>query len=321
MELKNCRVLVTPSSYGKTDSRLLEELESLVGEVIYNSTGQPLPSTEVARLLHGIDGYIAGLDAIDSTSLEQADKLKVIARYGVGLDNVDLKAATTKGIRVTNTPMANSVSVAELTIGLILALARSIPHAIEATRQGGWPRLTGLSLEYKTIGLLGIGAIGKQVVRRLSGFNCRILGCDPVVNEEFAMTNNLIYSSRDQVINEANFLSLHLPLKPDTRNLVDADFLRKMKKGAYLINTSRGELIDENALVNAIREGHLAGAALDVFSSEPPTADNPLLHLSNVLVTPHCSSHTDGAMNTMGWMALRDCLAVLRGEEPVYPVN
>lgn len=143
MNLKSCRVLVTPTSYGKTDLRLLSELESQVGEVIYNPTSKPLPSTELVRLLPGVDGYIAGLDGIDARALAAADRLKVIARYGVGVDNVDLAAARARGIIVTNTPGANAVSVAELTIALILALARNLPSAAAATRAGGWPRLAG----------------------------------------------------------------------------------------------------------------------------------------------------------------------------------
>ncbi len=321
MNIKNCRILVTPTSYGKADSRLLTELERQVGEVIYNPTSKPLPSAEVARLLPGIDGYIAGLDQIDSSALEAADKLKVIARYGVGVDNIDIEAARAKGICVTNTPGANSVSVAELTIGLILSLSRRIPEAVFATRAGGWPRLTGLSLAGKTVGLLGLGAIGKQVIQRLAGFACRLMAYDPVADEGFAREKNVILAPMDEVVSQADFLSLHLPLLPETRDLVNAGFLAKMKKGAYLINTSRGELIDESALAEAVRQEQLAGAALDVFTQEPPEAGHPLLSLPQVLVTPHSASHTDGAMNAMGWMALRDCLKVLRDEEPQFPVK
>jgi len=321
MDLKTCRVLVTPTSYGKTDARLFSELEAQVGEVICNPTSKPLPSVEVARLLPGVDGYIAGLDGIDAAALHSADRLKVIARYGVGVDNVDLAAARTRGICVTNTPGANSASVAELTLGLILSLARHIPESAAATRAGGWPRTAGLSLEGKTIGLLGLGAIGRQVARRLAGFDCRLMAFDPVADEAFAREKNVTLAPMDEVVGQADFLSLHLPLLPETRGLVNAGFLAHMKKGAYLVNTARGELIDEAALAEAVRAGQLAGAALDVFTREPPAPENPLLKLPEVLVTPHAASHTDGAQNAMGWMALRDCLAVLRGEAPLYPIK
>jgi D-3-phosphoglycerate dehydrogenase len=245
----------------------------------------------------------------------------VIARYGVGVDNVDLAAARTKGIYITNTPGANSVSVAELVIGLILALARKIPDSATSTRAGGWPRMVGLSIEGKTIGLLGLGSIGKQVARRLSGYDCCILAYDPVADREFAFHHNVTLVSQEEVVARSDFLSLHIPLLPETRGLVDTAFLLGMKKGAFLINTSRGELIDELALAEAILSNQLAGAALDVFTKEPPEPANPLLGLAQVLVTPHCAAHTDGAMNAMGWMALKDCLAILRGDTPQYLVK
>ena len=180
--------------------------------------------------------------------------------------------------------------------------------------------MAGLSLEGKNVGLLGFGSIGKQVAQRLAGFDCRILAFDPVPDDEYARTHHVVFVSPEEISAQSDFLSLHLPLLPETRALVNDDFLRGMKKGAFLINTSRGELIDDIALANSIQRGHLQGAALDVFSKEPPDVDNPLLKLPQVLVTPHCASHTDGAMNAMGWMALHDCLAVLRGEKPQNPV-
>ena len=320
MDLKECRLLVTPTSYGKNDSRLKTELEALVGEVIYNPTGKPLSSAEVAKLLPGIDGYIAGLDCIDADALQTADRLKVISRYGVGFDNVDLTAARKKGIVVTNTPGANSVSVAELALGLMLALARQIPEAVEAVHQGKWPRYSGVSLEGKTIGILGLGAIGKQLARRLSGFDCNILAFDPCVDTDFAKENSIELGTMDQVIERADFISLHLPLLPETRGIVNDTFLGKMKKGSFLINTSRGEVIDEAALLKALQSGHLKGAGLDAFSIEPPDPKNPLLSLPQVISTPHLGAQTDGATSNMGWFAMKDCLAVLRNEEPVYRV-
>ena len=166
----------------------------------------------------------------------------------------------------------------------------------------------------------GFGSIGKHVARRLAGFDCQILAYDPIPDEAYARTHQVTLVSLEELSVQSDFLSLHLPLLPETRALVNEDFLRGMKQGAFLINTSRGELIDDNALATSIQRGHLQGAALDVFSKEPPDVDNPLLKLPRVLVTPHCASHTDGAMNAMGWMALHDCLAVLRGEKPQNPV-
>lgn len=320
MNLKECRLLVTPTSYGKNDARLKTELEAQVGEVIYNPTGKPLTSTEVAQLLPGVDGYIAGLDGIDANAIKAADRLKVIARYGVGVDNVDLAAAQEKGIIVTNTPGANSVSVAELALGLMLALARQIPEAVEAVHQGKWPRSSGISLEGKVVGILGLGAIGKQLARRLAGFDCKIVAFDPYADLEFAKDNHIELAAMDEVIGQADFVSLHLPLLPETRGLVNEGFLNKMKRGSYLINTSRGESVDEVALLKALQTGHLKGAGLDAFTIEPPDPKNPLLTLPQVIATPHLGAQTDGATSNMGWFAMRDCLAVLKDEKPIYRI-
>ncbi len=320
MNLKECRLLVTPTSYGKNDARLKTELEAQVAEVIYNPTGKPLKSAEVAALIPGMDGYIAGLDEIDAHAISQADRLKVISRYGVGVDSVDLAAARLNGIVVTNTPGANSSSVAELALGLMLALARQIPLAAEAVRQGKWPRYSGISLEGKTIGILGLGAIGKQLACRLAGFNCKIMAFDPYADLSFARDHRIELSTQEQVVEQSDFISLHVPLLPETRNLVNEEFLKRMKKGSFLINTSRGEVVDEEALIHALHSGHLLGAGLDAFRDEPPEPNHPLLSSPQVIATPHMGAQTDGATSNMGWYAMKDCLAVLRNEEPTYRV-
>jgi len=321
MDLKKCRVLVTPNSYGKYDQKLKNDLEGLVGEVIYNTTGKPLSSSHVARLLPGIDGYIAGLDQIDRSALNAADRLKIIARYGVGIDKVDLIAAREKGIIVSNTPGANSASVAELALSLILMLARQIPTAMLSVKKGDWPRLPGVSLEGKTIGILGLGAIGKKLAERLISFNCQVLAHDPFADEEFAKEHHVKLVSLDHLTVQSDFLSLHLPVLPETRGIVNRKFLERMKKGAYIINTSRGEIVDETALLDALNSNHISGAALDAFSKEPPDTNNPLLSLPQVICTPHLGAQTDGATSNMGSMALKECLNVLKGGEPQYQVN
>ena len=318
--LKDCKVLVTPTSYGVNDRVLRTQLETEVGEVVYNTSGKPLNSTQLVEMIPGVDGYIAGLDTIDRHALAAADRLRVIARYGVGVDAVDLEAAKEKGIIVTNTPGANSSSVAELTVGLMISLMRNIPTAAQATNSGKWPRMRGLSLDGKIVGLVGFGGIGKHVAQRLSGFGCRVVAFDPVATEEQAAALGVELLSLEEVIENVDLLSLHCPVTMKTRAMVDAVFLEKMKPGSYLINTARGELVDEEALTTALQSGKLSGAALDVFSKQPPEAHNPLLRLPQVLATPHMGAHTDGATNAMGWGALNDCMAVLRGEEPQHRV-
>jgi D-3-phosphoglycerate dehydrogenase / 2-oxoglutarate reductase len=319
--LGECRILVTPTTYGKSDPRLRRELEAAVGEVIYNPAGRPLSSNELRKMLPGCDGYIAGLDRIDASALEAADRLRVLARYGAGVDNVDLAAARRKGVVVTNTPNVNSSSVAELTVGLILCLARKIPEFSKSVKTGEWNRSMGMALEGKRVGLMGFGNIGKEVARRLSGWSVRLIAYDLLPDRAAAAKFGVELVSQPQLLAESDLLSLHLPLLGSTRRIVNAEFLAMMKKGAFLINTSRGDLIDEAALHWALESGQLQGAALDTFVQEPPSAENPLLKMPSLIATPHCGGHTDLAMDAMGWGALEDCLAVLRGEAPLHPVT
>jgi len=321
MDLKKAKILVTPTSFGNTDPSIKAFLEAQVEKVSYNTSGKPLKAVELERIISDYDGFIAGLDEINAAVFEKAHHLKVISRYGVGVDNIDLPAAKRHGVIITNTPGANSKSVAELTIGLILMLARSIPQATHQTKLGNWPRFTGISLEGKTIGLIGLGAIGKQVARRLSGFDCRIMAYDVFADQAFAEENHVILVELDDLLHESDFISLHCPLTDQTRALVNDAFLRKLKQGAFLVNTARGELIDESAVLTALQKGVLRGAAFDVYSHEPPQSDNPLLKLDQVITTPHISSHTDGATNAMGRLAVDDCLSVLSEHSPRYPVQ
>ncbi|MBK9124524.1 MAG: phosphoglycerate dehydrogenase [Chloroflexi bacterium] len=319
-DLKQFRVLVTATSYGLDDPSLRRELEQTVGEVIYNPAGHPLTGSELAAMVPGIDGMIAGLDEINGEVIAAADRLRIIARYGVGLDRVDLEAARRKGIVVTNTPGANAVSVAELSVGLMIALARHLIEANAQTRNGAWPRFKGVTLHGKTVGLLGLGAIGRHTAQILRGFGSRIVGYDPNVTPEQANTFGVLWMDRDQVIREADFLSLHLPVLPETARMLDRALIGTMKPGAYLINTARSELIDDDALIEALQSGHLAGAALDTFHREPPDPSDPLLALKQVIVTPHTGAHSDDATRAMGRIALEECLAVLRGGEPQFRV-
>jgi D-3-phosphoglycerate dehydrogenase len=314
--LQNCRVLVTPTSYAKYDPTLKTRLEEEVGEVIYNPSNHPLSAELLIDLIQDVDGYIAGLDEVTNDVLATANKLKVIARYGVGVDNIDLKAAARKGIVITNTPSANALSVAELTVGLMIALARNIPEAVVLTRSGNWPRLSGTLLTGKTIGLIGYGAIGRCVAKLLGGFDCQILVYDPYINTQNEITPQVDCVDRDFLVINSDFISLHCPSTPETTNLINAEFLTRMKPGSFIVNTARGDLVDEGALFESLVSGHLRGAALDVFSKQPLNLDNPLIALDKVILTPHTGAHTDGAANEMGWRALNDCLAVLRGHEP-----
>lgn len=316
VDLASCQVLVTPTSFGRHDPALQEELESQVRAVHYNRRGRPLTSEELIELIPQFDGFIAGLDDIDRPVIEAAERLRVIARYGVGVDNVDLQAAAEHGIVVCNTPGANAGSVAELAVGLMLALSRQICSASTATKAGGWPRMDGRMLAGKVVGLIGFGAIGQSVAHYLQGFRCQLLAYDPVLAEERADALDVSLVPLAEIQRRADVVSLHCPLTEETRDLIGADFLAAMKPGGLLINTARGELIDEQAVAMAVERGQLAGVGLDVYRQQPPRLPHPLLELSSVIATPHLGSHTDGAVNAMGRRAMSGCLAVLRGEEP-----
>lgn len=314
-------MLVTATSFGRAHPELRADLEAAVGEVVYNPYGRPLTEGELAEKLDGCDGMIAGLDVITGRALGEAARLKVIARYGSGVDRVDLEAATARGIVVTNTPGANANAVAELAVGLILALARHLIAGDRAVRRGEFPRLPGMGLSGKTIGLVGFGAIGRATAGRLKAFGCRILVYDPYVPEAEVAAAGAQVVPLEALLREADCVSLHARVTEETRGLVDRRFLALMRAGAVLVNTARGELIDEGALVEALECGRLGGAGLDCFVEEPLPPEHPLTRLPQVILTPHLGAQTDEAVEAMGRLALEACLAVLSGERPRYVVN
>ena len=246
--LSQCSLLVTPTSFARYNKNYISILENAVKKVTYNTTGKPLSEKDLIQLITGIDGYIAGLDDITSGVINAARNLKVISRYGTGVDRVDLKAAKKAGIFVTNTPGANSVSVAELAIGLAISAARNIPEGNIRTKTGSWPRLSGISLSGKTFGIIGLGSIGKEVAKRISCFNMKILAYDINFDAGFASQYSIIYADTDRIFTTCDFISLHIPVTKGTVNIINKRTLAKMKKGAILINTARGELVDEDDL-------------------------------------------------------------------------
>jgi D-3-phosphoglycerate dehydrogenase / 2-oxoglutarate reductase len=254
--------------------------------------------------------------------IERADRLKVIGRAGVGVDNVDLDAASKRGIVVANAPQSTVVSAAEHTVGLLLALSRSIPQAHAALKGGRWERsgLAGLELAGKTLGLVGFGRIGQQVARRARGLEMRVLAYDPyVAPDRFADLGVEQAGSLDELLAEADFLSLHLTLTGETRGLLGPEEFARMKDGVRIVNAARGELVDEEALVEALRSGKVAGAAIDVFSEEPYSG--PLLELDNVVVTPHLAASTHEAQDRAGVIVAEQVAAALEGGVVTNAVN
>jgi len=320
-DFKNLRLLVTPTSFGQSIPKIWAELEEMFGEVIRNNYGRPLLGPELAGMITNVDAVIAGLDEFNAGVFEKADRLKIVSRYGVGIEKVDLAAATAHHVVVTNTPGANSVSVAELAIGLMLMCLRNLCPLNEKTRQGGWPRSEGISLRGKTIGLIGLGAIGIEVAERLRVFGCQLIASDPFTSAQSAMTHGVKLVTLDELLAAADVISLHAPVTPQTKEMVNQEFLSKVKPGVIIINTARGQLIDEAALVEAIKGGRVRGAGLDAFSKEPPGADNPLFQFPQVIATPHTGAHCDDAVTAMSVRAMENCIAVLKGERPVDVVN
>jgi D-3-phosphoglycerate dehydrogenase len=254
--------------------------------------------------------------------IERGERLKVIGRAGVGVDNVDVEAATRRGIVVANAPESTVVSAAEHTIGLLLALSRNIPQAHAALKQGRWERSRhgGLELAGKTLGVLGFGRIGQQVARRATGLGMRVVAYDPFVSRErFRELGVERAESPEAVYGEADFLTLHLPLSDETRGSLGAAAFGEMKEGVRIVNAARGELVDEAALVEALRSGRVAGAALDVFSEEPYSG--PLLELDNVVVTPHLAASTEEAQDRAGVIVAEQVAAALEGELVTNAVN
>lgn len=320
--LDECRVLVTPRSFGNGSPELREHLERALGEVRYNKTGRALNSAELRHQIAGMDGLLAGLDEVDAAVFDAAaETLKVVARYGVGYSNVDLDAAVRHGVIVTNTPGANTEAVAELTIGLMFALSRSLPRAAAEVRSGSWRAIGGFEIAGRTVGLIGLGRIGRSVARRAENLGCRVLAFDPYVSAEDIERARIQPHSLQTVQRESDFISLHAPITDETNGLVDDEFLQQCHAGAFLINTARGELVDEEALLAALNRGHIAGAALDTLRQEPPKPANPLTSHPNVIVTPHIGAHTAEAATTMGQMAVADLLAVLSGRPAKNPVS
>jgi len=261
------------------------------------------------KLPNGLPAALAEADAlvvrsavqVDDALMEKAPKLRVIGRAGVGVDNIDAEAATRRGIVVMNTPGANAVAVAELTIGLMLALARKLPTANATMHAGKWEKKTlqGAELRGKTLGILGLGRVGLEVAKLARGFGLEIVGSDPFVSAAVARENGIVLVSLEDLFTKADYLTLHVGLTPQTQGVINAKTLATMKKGVRIVNCARGELVDDAALVAALKSGHVAGAALDVFTVEPPK-DSPYTEFDNVILTPHIAGSTAEAQEAVG---------------------
>lgn len=254
--------------------------------------------------------------------VESAANLKVIGRAGVGVDNIDMEAATERGIMVVNTPEGNTVSAAEHTIAMLLSLSRNIPQADHSLKSKKWERsqFMGVEVGNKTLGIIGLGRIGFEVARMAQGLGMRTIGYDPLISDERAKEMGVTSSSVDEILKTADYLSVHTHLTEETKHMISHEQFKKMKPGVRVINCARGGIIDEEALAKAIKEGIVAGAALDVFENEPPY-DSDLLKMNNVIVTPHLGASTKEAQVNVAVMVADQVLKALKGEPVKNALN
>ena len=307
----------------KTENDVIQKLKDAGYEVTFNEMD---PNT----LLKEIPNYDALMVRSRTKVIKEVveagakGKLKVIGRAGIGVDNIDIQTAAKNGIKVVNAPTGATASVAELALLHMLALARQLPKADFTTKKGEWikKQLKGKELFGKTLGLVGTGNIGKLLAKYVKVFSMNVIGYDPFISEEVMQKDGIKkIDELSKLMEMADFISLHIPHTSETHYIINEKMLAKMKPSAYLINCARGGVVDEKSLYNAIKNGELAGAGMDVFEQEPPSKDNPLLTLDNVVVTPHIGANTKEGQLRAGLITAEQMMKVLDGKDPDYWVN
>lgn len=289
-------------------------LDRLGCELLRNPYGRTLTEDEMCELCRDVDGVVVGIDPISTRVMREAKYLKGISKYGAGTDNIDLDTAGELGIPIKTASGANSISVAELTVGLLICLCRHIPYSVISTKNGEWSRRVGHEVKGSTVGLVGCGSIGREVAKRISALGANILIYDTVgVNHGFLQACRGEQVDLRTLLTESDIVSLHCPSTHQTSKLINRDTIALMKDGAMLINTARGDLIDEEALYEALITGKLGGAAQDVFSSEPPERGHKLLTLDNFILTAHIGAFTREAVIRMANMAVANMAELLGG--------
>lgn len=321
--INKAKVLITePLPLVEEEKKILSRYASIT---VANTTSED----QLVELVKDVDVIMVVYAKITKRIINSATKLKGIIRYGIGVDNIDLEAATAKGVIVANVPDYAIETVADHTWALILALVRRIVIADKYVRNrlyiGKWTNppeyLRGIDLSGKVLGLVGVGRIGREVAKRAKGFGVKILGYDPYISSDVAKEFGIELVNLDTLLSESDIISIHCPLTKETYHLINEDKIRLMRKRPYIINTARGAIIDEKALYKALKEGWIAGAALDVFEIEPPPENNPLFELDNVVLTPHIAWYTEEALRRLEMSAVEEAIRILRGELPRNIVN
>ncbi len=307
------KILVTPRSVSKKGHPSLEKLKNEGYEVIFCTPGVQPSEAELINILPGCVGYLAGVEKISAKVLEAAKDLRVISRNGVGTDNIDIEAAKRLNIKVCKTGGANARGVAELAISLILSITRSIPFSDEKLKDGFWERRIGIEIKGKTLGIIGCGRIGKEVACLALGLGMNVVAYDPYINDFFTPADNFSYVSMDKLLKLSDIISLHIPASGNGEALIDKALIDKVKEGAYIINTARGELINDEAMIEALDRGVVSGLATDVFIEEPPI-DTQLLKHNKVISTPHIGGFTTESVDRAIDGAVNNILNVLKEE-------
>ena len=318
------RVLLTTTSYQDTPGRHHDLLKAS-GHQIVQARG-PLPEDRMLELVQangGIDGILHGDDAITRGVIEAAlPRLKGLSKYGIGLDSVDVQAATELKVPVCFTPGVNHTTVAEITFGLIIAIARHLWVELNHVKQGRWQRMTGIELAEKTLGILGLGRVGKEVAKRGRAFEMSVIAFDPYWDASFAQQHDVTRAdSADQVLTQANVLCLHMNLTEENRHFIDAQRIAVMKDSAIIVNCARGALINEADVAEACRSGKLLGYAADVLEHEPIRTPHPFQDVDNILITPHVASRTFESVERQAVMATKNLLRLLAGDKPLAQAN
>jgi D-3-phosphoglycerate dehydrogenase len=307
------RVLISAPKFLSAVEEFRPRLEAAGIEIIIVPVRERLSEAELLAVIASIDGAICGDDQFTEKVMRVASRLKVISKWGTGIDSIDTRAAAKLGIRVCNTPNAFTDAVADTTLGYILSFARGLLSMDRDVRRGLWTKPDLVSLRECTLGVIGVGNIGKAVVRRARVFGTRVIGTDPVaVDSSFIAETGLIMTPLRQLLEEADFVSLHCDLNPTSFHLIRRDALKSMKRSAFLINTARGPIIEEAALVDALREKWIAGAALDVFEVEPLPADSPLREFHNCLLATHNANNSREAVNRVHESTITNLLNALQ---------
>ena len=315
------RILLTTTSFQDTPGEHHQLLEKAGYQIICDRG--PLPESRMLELVGAVDGLLCGDDAITRAVIQKSlPRLRVISKYGIGLDKVDVKAATELKVPVTFCPGVNHTTVAEHVFGLMLAIYRDIVTECNYVKLGQWKRLTGHELFGKTIGIIGVGRIGKEVATRARAFGMNVIGFDIYWDDKFAQTNNVRRAtSIEEVLTASDIVTLHTNLTDETRHMINAKRLAMMKKGAVLINSARGELVESNDVAVGLKSGQLLGYGADVLEQEPPRQDHQLFACPNAVITPHIGSRTHESVARQAKMAAENLIAVLSGKKPLAQAN